>query len=205
MKRLILSAFVVSVVAAATSAANAIPSMTASKATLCHRTASATKPYVQITVSTKGALQGHLRRHPADIHPVPAGGCPAVALSPSGGGTVLTASMSGANEVPDPGDPDGSGTAQFRMTRGAAVICFQISAQAITLPAAAAHIHSGAAGVPGPIVVPLTAPGANGTSNGCVNSTRAVVAAILDSPAGYYANVHTTDYPGGAIRGQLTA
>jgi hypothetical protein len=159
---------------------------------------------VQITVSTRAALMGHLRRHPADIFPVPAGGCPTVALSPTTGGTVLNATMNGANEVPGPGDPDGTGTAQFRMIGGAGVICFQITAQGITLPASAAHIHSGAVGVPGPVVVPLTAPGAGGTSSGCVNSTRALVAAILGNPAGYYANVHTSDFPGGAIRGQLT-
>jgi len=89
------------------------------------------------------------------------------------------------------------------MIRGSAVICFQLSVHAITLPATAAHIHQGAAGVAGAVVVPLTAPGAGGTAAGCVNSTRTLVTAILDNPAGYYANVHTTDYPVGAVCGQL--
>jgi hypothetical protein len=172
------------------------------KVTICHRTASAKKPYVKMTVSSRATLRGH-QRHLGDIIPAPAGGCPTVALTPTTGGTLLTATLTGATEVPGPGDPDGSGTATFRMIRGSAVICFQLSVHNIMLPATAAHIHQGAAGIAGAIVVPLTAPGAAGTASGCVNSTRTIVGAILDNPAGYYANVHTTDYPNGAIRGQL--
>jgi hypothetical protein len=157
------------------------------KTAICHRTASAKKPYVKITVSTRATLRGH-QRHLGDIIPAPAGACPTVALTPTTGGTVLAATLAGANEVPGPGDPDGSGTATFRMIRGSAT---------------AAHIHQGGAGIAGPIVVPLTPPGAAGTATGCVNSTRTLVGAILDNPAGYYANVHTTDFPAGAIRGQL--
>jgi len=203
MKRL-FGAAVVAVLAAGVAAATAGSGETTAKWTLCHRTASAKKPYAQISVSTKASLRGHLRRHPADIFPVPAGGCPTVALSPTGGGSVLTATMTGANEIPGPGDPDGAGTAQFRMIRGAAVICFSVTVHGVTLPATGAHIHNGAAGVAGPIVVPLTPPGAGGASSDCVNTTRILVAAILDSPAGYYANVHTTDFAAGAVRGQLT-
>jgi hypothetical protein len=141
-------------------------------------------------------------RHAADIIPAPAGGCPTVALSPTQGGTVLTATLRGSNEVP-PADPDGTGTATFRMIRGASLICYQLTVSNITLPATAAHIHVGAVGVNGPIVVPLTPPNASGSAAGCAVTTRALVGAILDNPSGYYANVHTTDYPAGAIRGQL--
>jgi hypothetical protein len=203
MKRFMIGAIVLGVVAAGLSATAAAPGSTAFKRTLCHRTLSAKKPYVKITVSTKAAFLRQLR-HAADIYPVPAGGCPKVALSPTQGGTVLTATLNGSNEVPA-GDPNGSGTATFRMIGGAAVICFQISAKDIILPATAAHIHQGTAGVNGNVVVPLQAPGAGGNSAGCVNSTRTLVAAILGNPGGYYAKVHTTDFPAGAIRGQLAA
>lgn len=203
MKRLIFGAAVLAILAAGAAPATAGSGGGATKWTLCHRTASAKKPYVRTGVSTRAALRGHLARHPADIFPVPAGGCPTAALSPAAGGSVLTATMNGANEVPGPADPDGTGTAQFRMIRGAAVICFSITVHDITLPATGAHIHNGAAGVAGPIVVPLVPPGAGGTSSGCVSSTRTLVSAILDNPSGYYANVHTTDFPAGAVRGQL--
>jgi hypothetical protein len=193
---------ILAVVGLALAATTVTASSAPAKVTICHRTASAKKPYVKITVSTRAALRGH-QRHLGDIIPAPAAGCPAVALTPTTGGTVLAATLTGANEVPGPGDPDGSGTATFRMIRGSAVICFQLNVHAITLPATAAHIHQGAAGIAGPVVVPLTTPGAAGTATGCVNSTRTLVGAILDNPAGYYANVHSTDYPAGAIRGQL--
>jgi hypothetical protein len=203
MKRLLLATALVALLGG-TTAPMAASDASAVKRTLCHRTASAKKPYVKITVSTKAALQGHLKRHAADIYPVPAGGCPKVALTPTQGGTVLTATLAGSNEVP-PADPDGSGTATFRMISGAAVVCFTITVEDITLPATGAHIHVGAAGVNGGIVVALNAPDAAGSASGCVNSSRSLVAAILANPSGYYANVHTTDYPNGAVRGQLAA
>ena len=43
--------------------------------------------------------------------------------------------------------------------------------------------------------------GNGGVSAACVNSTRAIVSAIKASPSKFYVNVHTQDFPGGAIRG----
>lgn len=44
------------------------------KITICHATGSTKNPYVEITVSVNG-LNGH-DKHPGDIIPAPAGGCP---------------------------------------------------------------------------------------------------------------------------------
>ena len=171
------------------------------KTTICHFTHSAKKPYVKITVG-KTVLKAH-RRYARDIVPAPPGKCPTDVLTPTQGGTLLTANLLGANEVPGPGDVDGTGTAMIRLREGQGQVCFKISVSNIVLPATGAHIHVGNAGVAGPIVVALTAPGATGTSEGCLTVVRSLVSAILANPTGYYPNVHTTDYPAGAIRGQL--
>jgi hypothetical protein len=171
------------------------------KTTICHRTKSAKKPYIKITV-TKSVLKGHIA-HPGDIIPAPAGPCPRTVLTAHKGGRKLTATMTGANEVPGPGDADGMGTASFRLRKGQAQICAELKVSNILLPAIAAHIHQAPAGVAGPVVVPLPTPDAAGMSAGCVTVQRSLVEAILANPAGFYANVHTTDFPAGAIRGQL--
>jgi hypothetical protein len=63
----------------------------------------------------------------------------------------------------------------------------------------AAHIHRGAVGVNGPVIIPLP----NGSfSNLALTLTASQVS---DLKAGLlYVNVHTTSAPGGLIRGQLT-
>ncbi len=171
------------------------------KTMICHRTHSGKKPYVKITVG-RSVLKGHLR-HPQDIIPAPPSGCPTVVLTPGTGGVLLNATLLGTNEVP-PADLDGTGTAMIRLQAGEARLCFKLTAANVLLPAIAAHVHIAPAGVNGPIVVPLTPPDATGMSEGCVNVSRVLVGQILANPAGYYVNVHTTDYPAGAIRGQLS-
>ena len=113
--------------------------------------------------------------------------------------------MIGANEVPGPGDPDGSGVARLRLNSGRHRICFHIEVSGITLPATAAHIHPGAAGEANPPVVTLGTPDATGVADGCVTGVaRSLIKAIRKHPADYYVNVHNADFPDGAVRGQLT-
>jgi len=165
---------------------------------ICHRTSSATKPYVRLTVSA-AAARVHAK-HPADIIPAPRSGCPKTLLAKTGG-RALQVALSGDGEQPS-GDPVGTGTATFRLRAGQGQVCYQLSVQ--NLPAAvAAHIHKGDAGVAGPVVVPLATPNGQGDSRGCVAVARTLVAAILSDPGSYYANVHTAEFPSGAVRGQL--
>ena len=111
--------------------------------------------------------------------------------------------VGGAEEVPNPGDPDGRGTSIVMLRTATNQVCWETTVSNITLPAAASHIHRGARGVAGPIVVPLTAPDANGRASGCANAEASLMREIAQNPAGFYVNVHTSDFPGGAVRGQL--
>jgi hypothetical protein len=70
----------------------------------------------------------------------------------------------------------------------------------------AGHIHVGAAGVNGPVVVGLFA-GSTDRKLILQAGGRDIDAdlgrRICDNPGAFYINYHTTDFPGGAIRGQL--
>jgi hypothetical protein len=201
MRKLLIGLLVLASVCAGLIAAHGAANAAATKTAICHRTASAANPYVKLRVST-AVLRGHLR-HAADMIPAPAGSCPSVVLSPSAGGQVLATTLTGSAGVPGPGDPDGAGTAAIRLRAGEGRICSQLNVSKITLPASAAHIHVGAAGQAGAVVVPLTAPNADGIASGCVGVARTLVTAILANSHGYYVNVHTSDFPDGAVRGQL--
>jgi hypothetical protein len=116
--------------------------------------------------------------------------------------TVLTATLAG----PADGDPDGTGTASITIDPAAGTACWELTAEGIN-PVTQSHIHVGAEGVSGDVVVPLDVDGFEGTSEGCIEPMEdaSVLQAILDDPAGYYVNLHTDDFPAGAIRGQLAA
>lgn len=118
------------------------------------------------------------------------------------GSRPLRASLSGAAEVPGPGDPDGSSTAFITLKQGQSLVCWAITAPDIVSPTAA-HIHAGVAGIAGPVVVTLSPP-EGGTSAGCASVDRALYMEIRKNPAAYYVNVHTAEFPSGALRGQLT-
>ncbi len=117
---------------------------------------------------------------------------------------TLVATLTGPAEVPDPGDPDGTGTAEIELNDDDNEVCWDITVANITLPATAAHIHEGAAGVPGNVVVTLSPPDAAGAASGCVDSTDEIVDDIIADPTAFYVNVHNADFTGGAVRGQLT-
>jgi hypothetical protein len=118
----------------------------------------------------------------------------------------FTATMKGSNESPKgPANARGTFTVQFRNGQA----CYRMSVSGLGAKPVAAHIHRGAAGVAGPIVIDLKigATTFKGTSprvaSKCVPAQASIVSAIRRNPAGFYANVHTPKNPGGAARGQL--
>ncbi len=110
-------------------------------------------------------------------------------------GTIVKRTLNGTSE------PNATGTAVLRFRPG--LVCYRLTAANVTLPTVGAHIHKGAAGVSGPVVVPFTAPGASGISDGCTTTDQSLIDEILGNLSGFYVNIHTTEHKGGAIRAQL--
>lgn len=117
-------------------------------------------------------------------------------------GRELKATLSGAAEVPGPGDADGSGMATVTVNPGQERICYSLTVSNIDA-ATAAHIHVGDSTVAGGVVVTLSAP-ADGDSEGCVDVSRDLALNIIKNPDSYYVNVHNAAFPAGAVRGQLS-
>ncbi len=132
--------------------------------------------------------------------PALASGGARTAADPAVGAPYVT-SLTGAAERPGPGDSDGEGAASVTVNAVTGQVCVDLRVDKIQ-PAVMAHIHRGALGVAGPVVVPLPAL-PNPTSSQCVTAALDLAAEIVANPANFYVNVHTTDFPNGAIRGQL--
>lgn len=112
------------------------------------------------------------------------------------GGKPLSATLTGAAEVMA-GDPDGMGMARLTINIGQGVICYDISASDIG-SVTGVHIHEAPVGVDGPVVRVLS------FGSDCVVVSRELAKDIVQNPADYYVNVHTDEFPSGAIRGQLS-
>src|SRR3954451_10205970 len=128
---------------------------------------------------------------------------------------TFEATLSGSDTATPPSDPDAGGTAKFTFevttpggtNVGSANVCWDLTYFNLENTPVAAHIHAGAVGVNGLIVVP--APGVSftnldpNTSSGCMDTIAANVEKIMATPSTFYVNVHTAAFPNGAIRGQL--
>jgi hypothetical protein len=142
------------------------------------------------------------------------------------GPLVFTAALAGSNEVPPitGAEANGRGTATVTINvprdssgaptgPGTANFSAQISGLPGGTPIILGHIHEAAAGVNGTVRVntgltaatPSTLDGA-GSGNLVFNDREVpadVAQRIYANPAGFYVNFHSTNNPGGVIRGQL--
>lgn len=136
---------------------------------------------------------------------------------------VFTAQLLPGNETPPitNADASGSGTATITLkvtkdTTGvitAATIDFQVTATGFpaNTTLTGAHIHEGAAGVSGAIKIStglangevVLTTGAGSFTKTAVSVASDVAQAIINNPAGYYFNIHSTLNTGGCARGQL--
>jgi len=118
------------------------------------------------------------------------------------GATVktFTVQMKGSQEIPK-GSPTGTGVFRYQLVTKSGLLCYSLTWSGIGTPFAS-HVHKGAKGTAGPVVIPLSAT-APVKHSGCVKVKKSLLLAIGKKPSAYYVNVHTKQYPGGAIRGQL--
>lgn len=119
----------------------------------------------------------------------------------AGGKLVLNAQLTGAQEAPAPGDPDGKAKGQLKVDVVTGEICYKVDARKVdTL--LAGHIHEKTPGLnTGGVVVTLTQTGPT-TFAGCATDLR-VAQGLQDDPSEYYLNVHNGAYKGGALRADL--
>lgn len=118
---------------------------------------------------------------------------------------ILTANLSGANEVGATGSgagaPGGNGALRAEVNSETGDFCYTLYAERTSAPTMA-HVHTGAAGTNGAPVITIDVTGKG--SDMCIAIEPEKLKPILANPAGYYVNIHTADFPAGAIRGQLT-
>jgi hypothetical protein len=141
--------------------------------------------------------------HEGEPHPTPT---PVAA----GEATYLVARMTGDQEVPTTsagprvGDPNGQAVTYLRI-RGNQV-SFAINWKNIAAPTAG-HIHAGVNGQNGGVKVgffgalPSTARAVTGS---VTVADEALLESLKTNPESFYCNLHTAEFPGGAVRGQFT-
>jgi hypothetical protein len=146
------------------------------------------------------------------------------ATVPMSAATIFSTTLSGANETPPVAS---AGTGSALVTLNADTLSVSITFSGLTSPDTAAHIHCCGVGIAAPIAVPfttfptgLTAGSFSAsydltsaasystaflTANG--NTAASAEAALIAGLNGgqTYANVHSSNFPGGEIRGQLAA
>lgn len=117
---------------------------------------------------------------------------------------VVTFSLSGLQEIPQvTAEAMGYGYALFNTLNNGVTLSVLTSGVA---DATMAHIHTGFAGVNGPVLVALAQDETDinvWTSGGELELDNATATLLLSG--GHYVNVHTPAHPGGALRGQITA
>ena len=111
------------------------------------------------------------------------------------------ATLTGAQQ-PGGGDREGAGRAEISISDNFGQICYDLNDIRGIGPITAAHIHRGAAGVNGPPVFTLKRANEGGYK-GCSDGAEWTQDRIENNPEAFYVNVHTAEYPNGAIRGQL--
>ncbi|MEV4329606.1 CHRD domain-containing protein [Streptomyces sp. NPDC049597] len=125
-----------------------------------------------------------------------------------GHAVTFAAVLTGAHEVAEKGgpavnDPDGRAVALVKVKGDRVVFAMQWKG----FVPSQGHIHEGAAGRNGDVKVPLFGTEMPDTVHSAAGHTVLTDAKLADSirehPSGFYLNLHSKEFPGGAVRGQL--
>ena len=109
-----------------------------------------------------------------------------------------TLTLSGASEVP-PVTTSASGTATVTINPDRTVV---VKVTATGMTATASHIHEGAAGANGPVIVPFTKTADNTFAS--PEGAKLTESQYASYKAGnLYVNVHSAAHPGGEVRAQI--
>jgi hypothetical protein len=124
-----------------------------------------------------------------------------VALArPSMSSMGFKANLDTRQEVPKESGASVRASGSFTATLTGTKLAWKLTFDNLTGAATASHIHSGAKGKAGPVIVALCGP-CKSPASGTAHVTAAI-AKMLQS-GNTYVNVHTGKNPGGEIRGQV--
>jgi hypothetical protein len=127
-----------------------------------------------------------------------ASGCASVESSVKYESTGQQIRLDGSKEVP-PVATSAYGTGTVNIAPDRSVV---VTLSVIDMTATAAHIHEGAAGTNGPVIVPLTKISENAFV--AADGARLTEAQYASYKAGnLYVNVHSARFPGGEVRAQI--
>ena len=108
-----------------------------------------------------------------------------------------TAALSGANEVP-PNASTATGATAVTINPTTGGLSWSTTSSIAQSAVTGHHIHRGAAGTNGPVVIDFAR-----TYTGTTNIGTTLATEIVGNPGNFYVNLHTATFPGGEIRAQL--
>jgi len=167
------------------------------------------------TFAVSGSVAQRMLQNPANfyvnVHTVqfPGGAIRGQLAYVNGGPITYAAELRPSNEVPPAASSTALGSAFVTLDPVNATLAWEVNTSGIAVPLLS-HIHRGAAGTNGPVIINFATSAAqipNGRTKGTTSIatlSQADQTNLVSSPSGFYVNVHSTAFPGGEIRGQLT-
>jgi hypothetical protein len=112
------------------------------------------------------------------------------------------ANLRGAEVVSSSGDRDGYAEAEVSIANNLDQICYDINNARNLGPITSVSLNRGRMGQTGPVVLRFREANEGGWKN-CVKRSEWLEANLEWRPGNYYVQISTTEYPNGAVRGQL--